>query len=154
MASLQTSLLAIPTLALAMATAQADEAEAAAETAAAGTATDEAGAATEETYTYTWEELVELIPELREMKLVEVRPRRRGVPEVDELPVEQKVCRRESIRGTSHIKRRVCYSLDEFVARYIEQRQAYDDIRRGLRTDMQIESGPGITTMSARCPRC
>ncbi len=107
----------------------------------AAAAADAAQPATAETYTYTWEELVELIPELREMQLVSSETGRR-VREPGEIADGVKLCRREPMPGSLLSKRR-CYTLDEYVEEYVQSRQLLADIMSGRLTQGMMGEGGG-----------
>lgn len=98
-------------------------------------------AAAEPVYTYTWEELVELIPDIRDMQVV-TKDRKR-VRNVNEIPDQAKLCKLERA-PTSRIARRRCYSLDEYVERYIRQRQAAADFMNGMDGRAMMGEGGGM----------
>lgn len=99
--------------------------------------------ASEPTYSYTWDELVELIPDIRDMHVVKDRKSRRQVPESNEVAGTTKLCRRE--RTQSMIKRRVCFTLDEYVKQYVEARMYYAELASGAMTRGFLGEGGGAT---------
>jgi hypothetical protein len=92
----------------------------------------------EQPYSYTWDELVALIPDISNMHLV-TKDRKR-VRNSDEIPAQAKLCRMER-QPTSRIARRRCFTLDEYVEDYVRQRQAALDFMNGL--DGRSMSGEG-----------
>ncbi|MEO0423753.1 MAG: hypothetical protein AAF184_15555 [Pseudomonadota bacterium] len=109
---------------------------------AAATADDEAQA-NQTSYSYTWDELVELIPDIRDMHLVKDRKSRRQVADPNEVAGTTKLCRRE--RTQSMIKRRVCFTLDEYVEQYVEARKYYAELASGQMTRGFLGEGGGAT---------
>lgn len=98
-------------------------------------------------YSYTWDELVELIPDIKEMHLVTDRKSRRRVAETGELASTAKLCRREK-SPTSLIRRRVCFTLDEYVEQYVEARKYYAEMMSGNMTRGMLGEGGGATATS------
>ncbi|MEM9384066.1 MAG: hypothetical protein AAGA68_03335 [Pseudomonadota bacterium] len=116
---------------------------AAAEDEPAGAVEADAQASRGTTYNYTWDELVELIPDIKDMHVVTDRKRRRQVADTGEVAGTTKLCRRE--RTQSMIKRRVCFTLDEYVEQYVQARKYYAEITSGAMTRGFLGEGGGAT---------
>ncbi len=129
------------TLPVAASNALADEGSAAAAGATVQTSEQSSESAT---YSYTWDELVELIPDIKKMHVVSERKNRRRVADSDEVAGTTKLCRRERAPN-SMIKRRVCFTLDEYVEQYVRARQYYSEIMAGYMTRGFLGEGSGPT---------
>jgi hypothetical protein len=111
----------------------------------------------DERRSYTWDELVELIPDIRQMQVVypKQKGRRRNKDDaaLAEAAQQPKLCRLEQQSAIgSRIKRRKCYTLDEYVAQYIAHQQRYRDLVQGNRTDGFIDGTSVWSEMSAFSP--
>ncbi|MEO0972944.1 MAG: hypothetical protein AAFX85_07595 [Pseudomonadota bacterium] len=105
----------------------------------AGTEEEQAAATAKGERTYTWDELVELIPGLDEMTIEQPR-RKAGVPESASVSKERRLCRKETKIG-SRIPKRRCYTLEQLVADITESRELYNQIIRGQMTFGMIGDG-------------
>ncbi|MEM9384064.1 MAG: hypothetical protein AAGA68_03325 [Pseudomonadota bacterium] len=100
---------------------------------------EQAAATAKGTKSYTWDELIELIPELDGMTVE--RPRRKpGVPADQAVARETRLCRKETTIG-SRIPKRRCYTLDQLVAEITESRALYKQIIGGQMTFGMIGDG-------------
>ena len=104
----------------------------------------DARASKTESYSYTWDELVELIPDIKKMHLVKDGEKRQRVAKADEITGTTKLCRREK-SPTSLIARRRCYTLDEYVEQYVQARKYYAEMMSGNMTRGFLGEGGGAT---------
>ena len=81
--------------------------------------------ASSEVHAYTWNELVELIPDLRDMKLI--RPKHARATGSGAGPM---LCKREAQIG-SRIVRRKCYTLEEYLRKRMIEIQYTADFMQG-----------------------
>ena len=100
---------------------------------------EQAAATAKGSKTYTWDELVELIPELRGMT-IEQPKRKRGVPEAEAVAQEPRLCRTETAIG-SRIPKRRCYTLEQLIAQITESRSLYNQIMLNQMTFGTIVAG-------------
>ena len=87
--------------------------------------TDSSPQASSEVHAYTWNELVELIPDLRDMKLI--RPKHARAAGSGSGPM---LCKREAQIG-SRIVRRKCYTLEEYLRKRMFEIQYTADFMQG-----------------------
>ncbi|MEO0423750.1 MAG: hypothetical protein AAF184_15540 [Pseudomonadota bacterium] len=100
---------------------------------------EQAAATAKGSKSYTWDELVDLIPELEGMT-VEYPQRKAGVPADEAVAQEPRLCRKETVMG-SRIPKRRCYTLDQLVAEITESRALYKQIIGGQMTFGMIGDG-------------
>ncbi|MEM9384897.1 MAG: hypothetical protein AAGA68_07530 [Pseudomonadota bacterium] len=96
---------------------------------------------------YTWEELVEAIPQLKEYELGFQRSDRKGASKDEGTYM---VC--QKVKGPdSRIKRRACMPLNEYLAYVTRERTAAEQAR------LEFLSRPSqrpVTRLQSRCPGC
>jgi hypothetical protein len=101
---------------------------------AAGDNAPTASRTTNGEYHYTWEQLVELIPDIRSMQVVvpkQSRVANGGRPAT-------LLCNLESEPGTL-IARRKCYTLDDYVRKRLLERQQVQDFLAGRDTRVLLD---------------